>query len=473
MTLTIVERMTGLDAGFLYMETPTLHMHTLKIGVIDPVNVAGGYSFERFKEELGKRLHLLPPFRRRVVDLPRGIHHPMWIEDPNFDFDAHLKRATVPAPGGAREMDRLIGEIASTPLPRDRPLWELTALEGLEDGHVAFVAKIHHAAADGVAAAAMLANILSTDPEPADPDPPAMPWKGEPIPDARTLAKEGRADKRALFRLMPALYKRTRANAKELAKYRESATVQTPRPIKDAPRTSFNGPLTASRAFATTTLPLDDFKRVKEAFGVTINDVVLDVVGSSVRRYLADRGEKLDKPLIAGVPVATDKPDDVKRLGGNKVSNMFTSLCTHIADPVERLRAIHEITKEAKVVQNILGADTMASWLEYAPPRPFNWFMRTYSRRGLAARHAPPINMVVSNVPGPRAPLYIAGARLSALYSVGPILEGIGLNVTVWSYIDQMNFAAISCTSLLPEVHRITDGLHESLDELLKAADRA
>lgn len=465
--------MTGLDAGFLYMETPTLHMHTLKIGVIDPVNVAGGYSFERFKEELSKRLHLLPPFRRRVVDLPRGIHHPMWIEDPNFDFDAHLKRATVPAPGGVREMDRLIGEIASTQLPRDRPLWEITALEGLEDGHVAFVAKIHHAAADGVAAAAMLANILSTDPEPADPEPPEARWKGESIPDARTLAKEGRADKRALLRVMPDLYRKTRANAKELAKYRQSATVQTPRPIKDAPRTSFNGPLTANRAFATTTLPLEDFKRVKEAFGVTINDVVLDVVGSSVRRYLAERGEKLDKPLIAGVPVATDKPDDVKRLGGNKVSNMFTSLCTHIADPVERLRAIHEITKEAKVVQNILGADTMASWLEYAPPRPFNWFMRTYSRRGLAAKHAPPINLVVSNVPGPRAPLYIAGARLSALYSVGPILEGIGLNATVWSYIDQMNFAAISCTSLLPEVHRITDGLHESLDELLKAVDRA
>ncbi|MGH2793116.1 MAG: wax ester/triacylglycerol synthase domain-containing protein, partial [Actinomycetota bacterium] len=182
-----MERMTGLDAGFLYMETPTLHMHTLKIGVIDPVNVAGGYSFERFKEELSKRLHLLPPFRRRVVDLPRGIHHPMWIEDPNFDFDAHLKRATVPAPGGAREMDRLIGEIASTQLPRDRPLWELTALEGLEDGHVAFVAKIHHALADGVAAAALLANVLSVDPEPHDPPPAERPWRPEQMPSRLTL----------------------------------------------------------------------------------------------------------------------------------------------------------------------------------------------------------------------------------------------------------------------------------------------
>jgi diacylglycerol O-acyltransferase len=468
-----VERMTGLDAGFLYMETPTLHMHTLKIGVIDPVNVPGGYSFERFREELAKRLHLLPPFRRRIVDRPRGIHHPVWIEDPNFSLDAHLKRTTVPAPGGPREMDAVIGEIASTQLRRDRPLWELWALEGLQDGHVAFVAKIHHAAADGVAAAALLANVLSVDPEPADPEPPAQEWHGEPIPDARALAKAGRSDRRASVRLIPALYRRTRAGAKALARHREQTTLRPPRPIRDAPRTSFNGPLSSSRAFATTSLALDDFKRVKTAFDVTLNDVVLDVVGSAVRRYLAERGEGLDKPLIAGVPVATDKPDDVKRLGGNKVSNMFTSLCTDVADPVERLRAIHEITKEAKIVQNILGADTMASWLEYAPPRPFNWVMRTYSRRGLAAKHRPPINLVVSNVPGPRTPLYIAGAKLAALYSVGPILEGIGLNVTVWSYIDQMNFAAISCTSLLPEVHRITEGLHESLDELLKAADRA
>jgi diacylglycerol O-acyltransferase len=468
-----MERMTGLDAGFLYMETPSLLMHTLKIGVIDPVAVEGGYSFERFREELAKRLHLLPPFRRRIVAVPRGIHHPVWIEDPNFDLDRHLKRMTVPAPGGPREMDAAIGRIASSRLKRDRPLWELWALEGLQDGHVAFVAKIHHAAADGVAAAALLANVLSIDPVPADPPPPAEPWTPDPMPDEKTLRREARRGRRASLKHIPDLYRRTRAGGRALAKHRETATIRPPRPIKDVPRTSFNGPLTANRVFATTTLPLEDFKRVKEALGVTINDVVLAVSGTAVRRYLEARGETLDRSLVAAVPISTDKPDDVKRLGGNKVSNMFTSLCSDITDPVERVRAIHEITKEAKVAQNLLGADTMANWLEYAPPRPFSWFMNLYSRRGLAARHAPPINLVVSNVPGPRTPLYIAGAELVALYSVGPILEGIGLNITVWSYIDRMNFAAIACRELLPDVHQVTDGLHDALDELLKAADRA
>jgi diacylglycerol O-acyltransferase / wax synthase len=472
-TLAAMERMTGMDAGFLYMETPSLHMHTLKIGVIDPVNVAGGYTFEKFREELAKRLHLLPPFRRRIVEVPGGFYHPVWIEDPDFELDRHLKRTGVPTPGGAREMDALIGEIASTPLKRDRPLWEIWALEGLQDGHVAFVAKIHHSLADGVAAAALLANVLTVDPEPADPPPPEREWRGEPIPDAKTLSRAASRERRAGVRGIPALFKKTRAGAKELSKHRETATIRPPRPMKDVPHTSFNGPLSPNRAFATTTLALEDFKTVKSKLGVTINDVVLSVAGGSVRRYLDARGEKLDRSLVAGVPVSSDKPEDAARLGGNKVSNMFTTLATDIADPVQRVKAIHEVTKEAKVAQNILGADTMANWLEYAPPRGFSWFMRQYSGRRWAAKHRPPINMVVSNVPGPRTPLYIAGAKLAALYSVGPILEGIGLNITVWSYIDQMNFAAISCRELLPEVHKITDGIHDALDELLKAADRA
>ena len=468
-----MERMTGLDAGFLYMETPSLHMHTLKIGVIDPSNVAGGYTFERFRDELAKRLHLLPPFRRRVVDIPRGIHHPVWIEDPGFDLDQHLKRVSVPAPGTMREMDAIIGEIASTQLRRDRPLWEIWALEGLADGHVGFVTKIHHALADGVAAAALLANVLSADPNPADPPPPAVPWKPEAIPDAATLRREAARQRRAGLRDIPALYKRTRAGARDLAKYRETATIRPPRPIKDVPHTSFNGPLSPNRVFATTTLPLEDFKKVKSALGVTINDVVLAISGGAVMRYLASRGERVDRSLVAGVPVSTDKPDDVARLGGNKVSNMFTTLATDVADPVARVRSIHDVTKEAKVAQNILGADTMANWLEYAPPKPFNWVMRQYSQRRWAAKHRPPINMVVSNVPGPRDPLYIAGAKLTGLYSVGPILEGIGLNITVWSYIDQMNFAAIACRELLPDVHQITERLPEALAELQAAADRA
>jgi diacylglycerol O-acyltransferase len=464
--------MTGLDAGFLYMETPTLHMHTLKISVVDPAGVEGGYSFERFREELSKRLHLLPPFRRRIVEVPFGLDHPVWIEDPGFDLDNHVVRVDVRAPGGPREMDEMIGRIASVSLRRDRPLWQIWVIEGLEGGRVCFVAKMHHAAADGVAASALLSNVLSLQPEPAEPEPPNRPWRPEPIPGALRLILDAFRDRFRRTKRIPRLVRRTRENVKALGEHQASAPIRPPRPVKDTPRTSFNGALSKRRVFATTSLAIDDFKTVKNAFGVSLNDVVLGVVSGSLRRYLDERGEVIDKPLVAGVPVSSEQPGSDPRLGGNRVTNMFTSLCTDIDDPVERLKAISGVTGAAKDRINILGADLMADWAEHTPPRPFAWAVRTYSRHGLASRHAPPINLVVSNVPGPPLPLYIAGARLVALFSVGPILEGIGLNVTVWSYIDQMNFAAIACADRLPQVHRVTDGLAESLRELLKEAER-
>src|SRR5437764_6106509 len=175
----LMERMTGLDAGFLYMETPTLHMHTLKIAVIDPANVPGGYNFELLKEVLATRLRYLPPFRRRVLEVPFGLHHPVWIEDPDFDLDYHVRRVAVPAPGGPHEFGDLISDIASHQLDRRRPLWELWVVEGLEHGHIGVVAKIHHAAADGVAAAAMLANVLGVGDADGDEE---DAWKPDAIP---------------------------------------------------------------------------------------------------------------------------------------------------------------------------------------------------------------------------------------------------------------------------------------------------
>ncbi len=217
------------------------------------------------------------------------------------------------------------------------------------------------------------------------------------------------------------------------------------------------------------TLSLDDVKTVKNAFGTSLNDVVLAVVAGALRRYLYERGELPDRPLVAGVPVSTAADPD--RLGGNKVSNMFTGLRTDIEDPVERLHAIHDVTAAAKEFHNVLGSEMLRDWSEITPPRPFAWFMRMYSRRGYASRHRPPINLVVSNVPGPPAPLSIADARIVALYSMGPILEGIGLNVTVWSYVDSLNFGVVSCPEFAPDLGALTDALGDELAELVKRAE--
>jgi diacylglycerol O-acyltransferase len=464
-----VQRLSGFDAGFLYMETPTLHMHTLKISVLDTSGVPGGYTFERFKEVLGERLHLLPPFRRRMVEVPLGLHHPVWIEDPDFDLDYHVRRVVAPAPGGLAELSEVCSNIASRPLDRGHPLWEISVVEGLEDGHIGFVAKIHHSAADGVAAAAMLASVLDSEPSTAPAPAPERPWRPDRVPSQWELLVGALL---AIFRnivALPKLLQRTVQGFKRVRAHRKQAAVQPPLPLT-APKLSFNGSLTPQRSFVMTSMPLDDFKHVKSAFDVTINDVFLAVCAGGLRRYLERTHQLPAKPLVAGVPVSTRTGEGTDDYVANSVSNMFTALHVEMEDPVDRLRAISAVTKEAKAVHNALGAEMLMDWSEMTPPRPFAGFMRLYSKWNLADRHRPPINLVVSNVPGPRQPLFIAGARILDIFSMGPILESIGLNITVWSYLDEMNVGIVSCPELMGDLWDLVADMHDALGELKKLA---
>ncbi len=466
-----MQRLSGMDAGFLHMETPAMHLHTLKIGIIDPSNVPGGFRFEEFRRVLEDRLHLLPPFRQTVVEVPFGLHHPVWIEDADFAIDDHLVRVAVPAPGTMHEVDDLIGHIASRPLDRTRPLWEMWVIEGLADGRVAFVTKIHHAAADGVAASAMLANIMSVGPDLDPVNPPQ--FRGERRPGRGALVVRSFVDHVPQFFRLGALLRRTWLAVRAVLAMRRGDELDTPRPVLDAPKASFNGALTSRRVFATTSLPLADFRRVKAAFGVSLNDVVLAVVAGALRRHLDRTGERLDRSLTCSVPVGADGPEDGPRLIGNRVSNLFTTLATDVDDPVQRLRRIHRVTTDAKRMQDALGKDFMESWVEYTPPPLLKAFVKLYTRYRFADRHRPAQNLVVSNVPGPREPLFVAGAELTDLYSVGPIMEGMGLNVTVWSYVDRMNFSAMACRNLLPGLRSIVEDLGPALEELLALAAEA
>jgi diacylglycerol O-acyltransferase len=475
-----VERLSGLDASFVYNETSSLHMHTIKYAVLDVSEVDGGFSSDKLRHELARRLHLLPPFRRRLVEVPLGLHHPVWIEDPDFDLDAHVRRVGVPGPGGRREMDELVAEISSWQLDRRRPLWECWILEGLADDlddpagsppsgrRVGFLVKMHHALADGVAAAALLANVFELEAHSVDPPPPTHPWRPERPPSACRLMYDALRDARLNLRLLSSLLGRTFTGLRAVSQHRREAEVTPPRPIMDVPRTPFNGALTPHRRFATADLRFEDIRAVRAANpGITVNDVILGLVAESLRRHLGETDRLPTKALVAGVPVSSDAAGDV-RLYGNKVSNLFTSLRTDVADPVERLTAIHDVTAAAKRFHTLLGTDMLADWSEMFPPKPYAWFMRQYSRLALANRHNPPINLVVSNVPGPRDPLYIAGAELAAFYSVGPIVEGVGLNITVWSYQDAVHVAAIGCREHWTDLHVVTDGMVAALEELVE-----
>jgi diacylglycerol O-acyltransferase len=457
--------MEGVDAGYLYLETPTMHMHTLKIAILQPRQP---FEFSHLLDEMVARLEQLPPLRRRALPSPFRLHHPLWLTDREIDPAQHVFLHEVPSPGGMHGLEKLIGQVAGTPLDRSRPLWEMHVCQPFEDGRVAVVTKMHHALADGVAANALLSGLVDeagADVRPArERPPPAL--ELEPTPSWFFQLRTALVGAFLQIGSLPGLLARTLKAVTSLLRYRRTSSVTVPRPVLDVPRVRFNASLTARRNFATATLSVADIKEVQRSHGVTLNDVVLAVVSGALRRWLLAGGELPDRSLVAGVPVATDAPGSAPRLGGNRVSNLFTSLATDLEDPHERLRAIARTTGESKIIQRTLGPDMLIDWVQFAPPAPLSAAMRLYSRSGAASHHPPPFNLVVSNVRGPGREVGISGAVLCDLFSVGPILEGIGLNVTAWSYVDRMNFSFLSCPDLVPDLAPLVAELPRALEEL-------
>ena len=467
-----MQRLTGLDATFLYLETPNNHMHVASTAVFDPSTVPGGYSFDKVRELVESRLHLLPPFRRRLVEIPFQLHHPLWIEDPDFDIEYHLRRAALPSPGGEAELAEFAADVISRPLDRDRPLWEMYVIEGLENGYIATVTKTHHAAIDGVSGAELTVNLLDLAPEVAEVAPPDEPWKPDRIPtDFELVAWALASLSRQPIAAVKAARRTAEAAVSPRRRNRQPGVVPPPAPFS-APKTSLNTTITPHRRFAFTQVALDDVKRVKNALGGTVNDVVLAMCSGALRTYLADRGEDVDGPLVAMVPISV-RTDDQAGTMGNQVSSMLTSLATDVADPVDRLRAIQAGTNRAKEQDKVIGAATLQNWAEFAAPAIAARAARLYSSMKLADRHRPIFNVTISNVPGPPFPLYSAGARMVGMYPMGPITDGGALNMTVMSYMGSMCFGLVACRETVPEVASIAQGLQSALDELLKAADEA
>lgn len=449
------------------METPRVHMHTLKVAVLDlPAQQSPPDVFDLVRVAMESKLHLVPRMRMRPVEVPGGLHHPLWVNDPSFDIERHLHRSSIAAPGGQRQMDDAIGAIASTQLPRDRPLWETWLLEGLADGGIVLVTKIHHSLADGVASANMLAKIMKMDTGRARQAIPT--WAPEALPSRRVLLKDAIAEQREHLHIMGPLIKRTVRGSIDVLRNFKNRGSAVPYPFVTS-RTVFNRSLSPHRSFASTTLPLGDLKAIKNAAGVKLNDVVLAVVAGALDRFLKARGETPKIPLIASVPMAVAAPGESSRTSGNRIANLFTSLCDDVADPLERLQKIHAVTEESKRVQQQLGVETMLDWSEALPAIAYRWILRAYSRSGVSDVIPPPANLIVSNVRGPDEPLYVAGARLRAIYSVGPAVEGIGLNITAWSYCGTVAVSLIADADAVADLHPIAEAMHESLEELSRS----
>jgi WS/DGAT/MGAT family acyltransferase len=457
-----VKRLNGVDALMLYSETPEIHMHTLKVGVLDISDVAGGYSRDLVRKVAAPRLLALPPLRRQLVEIPGRMHHPMWVQNTTIDFDYHLRYLEVPAPGGRRELDELIGIIASTPLDRSKPLWEMYIVEGLVGDRIGIVHKVHHVLADGVASANQMSRVIS-------PQGPVVNEDDSPADRAHTpvqLLRAAGGDHVRLIRRLPALLRDTAAGVSQVyRKGRERGAHPDLARNFAPPRSFLNHVVSPVRRFATAPLALSDAKLVARTLGVTLNDIVLATAAGALRELLLRYDGRADAPLIAGVPIAFNTSPD--RLSGNEFSYMTPSLAVHVDDPLERVRLTAVSTQIAKENHHLLGPTLIASWLNYLPPNlvppVFRWQARSRESSMI-------MNLTISNVPGPRELGLVAGASVDEIYSVGPLVVGSGMNITVWSYVDQLSVSVLTDDQTLHDPHEATDAMVRSFAEIRAAA---
>lgn len=462
-----MDRLSGLDASFLYLESPEQLMHVCAVLVLDTSTLKDGYDFRTLQEKVGARVSGLPMFNRKLRRVPLGLDHPVWVTDQHFDVERHVHRLAVPAPGGEEELTEVVEHLAGQPLDRSRPLWEMWAIEGIGDGRIALLLKAHHATVDGVSGANLIAHLCSLGPETESAEPVPVADAPARIPGYRELAVRGAAAAATRpFGIVKMIAPTARIAGGAFMRARRGEAMAAP---LLAPRTSFNGNITSHRSVAFADFDLEDVRAIKNAVpGATVNDVVLTVTGGALRRYLADRGELPETSLMATVPVSVHG-ESRHEAGSNKISTMFTRLGTDIEDPVERLRLLSVTNRNAKDHHKAIPADTLQDWAKFAAPRTFALGVRMVARLRLAEGGPVIYNLIVSNVPGPPVPLYFLGARIDGLYPLGPIFHGAGLNVTVMSMNGRMYVGIIGCRESVPQAWTLAEDFPKEL-ETLKAA---
>lgn len=481
-----MKQLSGLDAGFLYMETPTTFGHISSVSIYRRPRSKDFNPYQLFRSRVAALLPDLEPFRRRLVEVPFQMDHPWWIEDPNFDLDFHVRHIAVPSPGGDNELTDLVSRIIARPLDRARPLWEAYVIEGLADNRWAVLLKVHHATIDGASGTELLTTLLDTKPSKKLPVPENEPTTAtESVPDPGEMMIRTAAN----FAMRPE--RLLRAQARALRDFTNIASQQdnpllfagsagllgNPNRRRDndampraaAPATPFNQSISASRRVSLRTTSLSDVKTVKKALGVTVNDVVMTVCAGALRRYLQKHDVPVDRPLVTMVPVSIRNGEEVEKWT-NRISSIFAPLPVHLEDPLERLAATNEAMVGAKSTFDMVPADALQNFSNYSPPAVFTQAAALASRLKIANRMASPVNLVISNVPGPREPLYLGSARLEHFYPVSTIGEGMGLNITVQSYEDKLDYGLVSCRDLLPDLDELMDFLIEEQALLLELA---
>jgi diacylglycerol O-acyltransferase len=468
-------RLGGIDANFLYFETPETPMHVAGFTLYNLPEGYQGTFYDNFRALMESRVHLIPVFSKKLAPVPLDLHHPSWVDDPAVDLDYHIRRETLPSPGTFEQMEDRIAELHSMPMDRTRPLWQFIVIEGMANGQVALYSKVHHAAVDGGAGMVITSVVYDVTREPRKVPPPQP--KAEPAPNpagamgdlVASVVRQQVNMMRAAPEFMSAV---TNLFFPKLGRDSSLGDLLPKSPVGSvpsllAPKTPFNVSISGQRAYAARSLSLADAKAIGKATGAKMNDVVMAICSGALRRYLQGKGALPKDPLIAFVPIS------LREFGNTDINNqvfgMMCNLATDVADPVQRLRAIQSHSSDSKTVAGSFKDIVPQDYAFFGAPLLLRGLSELYGKSGLADLLPMAANVVISNTPGPQVPLYGAGAMVDALYPVSIPAHGCALNMTVQSYLGDLDFGLTADRRAVPDVKALGDLLVESFDELRSA----
>ena len=462
------EKISGQDATFLYAESPSSPMQIATLTIVE-----GSLEFDDFKAIVASKLHLIPKFRKKLLNVPFNLDYPYWVDDPNFDIDLHINRVKLPEPSNWSTLREMTSSIFSRPLDLRRPLWSISFIEGLDEvsqvpkGSVAIVAKVHHVMIDGSSGVGIMGILFDKSKEDKNKKiPKPRPFEPEPLPAEIDLLLKSSAD----------FFKDPLKIPKLIS---ETAITMTKGQIKNkfkikpilfknkypTPKTIFNNSISAKRTWGTAILSFDRIKALRKIMEVSVNDLILAICAGGIRKYLSEKEKLPVQPLVANVPISIRVKGEKQKMN-NQISNMLVRIATHIADPIERVEYIREQTNQGKSRHKAVGAKALSKMADAVPFGLANLAAGLYSKYNIKEFHRPPFNVTITNVPGPQSPLYLRGHEILSIFGLTPVLDGFGLIIAAFSYNGLVSITTTSDAKTMPDADQFSRYIRESANEL-------
>ena len=462
-----IQQVSGSDATFLYAESPTSPMHIATLTIVE-----GSLEFDDFKKIVASKLHLIPKFRKRLLNVPMNLDYPYWVDDPNFDIDLHINRLKLPDPSNWKTLREMTSSIFSSPLDLRRPLWSIDFIEGLDEvsqvpkGSVAIVSKVHHVMIDGSSGVGIMGILFDkseTDKDKEIPKP--KPFEPDELPDELSLLLKS---SQSFFKdplKIPKLIGETAFTFLKGNVSSQFSVKKTKKSSFSTPNTIFNNSVSPKRTWGTAILSFDRINTLRKIMNVSINDVILAICAGGIRRYLSEKEKLPVQPLVANVPISIRVKGEKQEMN-NQISNMLVRIATHIKDPIERLEYIQEQTNRGKTRHKAVGAKALSKMADAVPFGLANLAAGLYSKYNIKEFHRPPFNVTITNVPGPQMPLYLRGHKILSIFGLTPVLDGFGLIIAAFSYNGLVSLTTTSDAKTMPDADLFSRYIRESANEL-------